>query len=40
MNLDVCLQNIEVRKKFAIANRPSGVVSRIHVYIHLCGAGP
>ena len=36
VNLDVCLQNIEkVRKKFAVANRPSGVVSRIHVYIHL-----
>ena len=36
MNLDVCLQNMEkVRKKFAVANRPSGVVSRIHVYIHL-----
>ena len=36
VKLDVCLQNIEkVRKKFAIANRTSGVVSRIHVYIHL-----
>ena len=36
MNLDVSLQNIEkVRKKFAVANRPSDVVSRIHVYVHL-----
>ena len=36
VNLDVCLQNIEkVRKKFAVANRPSDVVSHIHVYVHL-----
>ena len=36
VNLDVCLQNIEkVRKKFAVANWPSDVVSRIHVYVHL-----
>ena len=36
MNLDVCLQNIEkVGEKFAIANRLSDVVSRIHVYVHL-----
>ena len=35
-NLRQCLQNIEkVRKKFAITNRPSGVVSRIHVYVDL-----
>ena len=35
VNLDVCLQNIEkVGKKFAVANRPSDVVSRIHVYVH------
>ena len=31
MNFDVCLQNIEkVRKKLAVANRPSDVISRIH----------
>ena len=36
VNLDICLQNIEkVRKKFAVANRPSGVVSHIHVYVDL-----
>ena len=36
MSLDVCLQNIEkVGKKFVVANRPSDVVSRIHVYVHL-----
>ena len=35
VNLHVCLQNIEkVRKKFAVANRPLGVVSHIHVYMH------
>ena len=36
MNLDVRLQNIEkVGKKFAVTNRPSDVVSHIHVYVHL-----
>ena len=36
VNSDVCLQNIEkVRQKLAIANRTSGVVSRMHVYTHL-----
>ena len=36
MNLDECRQNIgKVETKFAIANRPSDVVSRIHVYVHL-----
>ena len=36
MNLDAYLQNIEqVGEKFAIATRPSDVISRIHVYAHL-----
>ena len=35
MNLDVDLQNIEkVGRKFAVANRPSDVVSQIHVNEH------
>ena len=38
MNLDECPQKIgKVEKKFAIANRPSDVVSRIHVYVDLDG---
>ena len=38
MNLDECRQNIwKVETKFAIANRPSDVVSRIHVYVDLHG---
>ena len=36
MNLDECRQNNgKVETKFAIANRPSDVVSRIHVYVDL-----
>ena len=36
MNLDECRQNIgKVETKFAIANQPSDVVSRIHVYVDL-----
>ena len=36
MNLDECCQNNgKVETKFAIANRPSDVVSRIHVYVDL-----
>ena len=36
MNLDECRHNIgKVETKFTIANRPSDVVSRIHVYVDL-----
>ena len=36
MTLDECRQNNgKVETKFAVANRPSDVVSRIHVYVHL-----
>ena len=35
-NLDLCLQNIEkFGNKFAVANWPSDIVSRTHVYTHL-----
>ena len=38
MTLDECRQNNgKVETKFAIANRPSDVVSRIHVYVDLDG---
>ena len=36
VNIDECRQNIgKVETKVAIANRPSDVVSRIHVYVDL-----
>ena len=38
VTLDECRQNNgKVETKFAVANRPSDVVSRIHVYVHLDG---
>ena len=36
VTLDECRQNnAKVETKFAVANRPSDVVSRIHVYVNL-----